>query len=109
MKMPPEQDEAVTQSLTLDEQRQRIADIVTKFLPELVGRLVVGEVPPIILSVVMASESGVYANAVTNRTLCDSGMANELVATIADHVKMKIMEMDTLTCYPEPDANAPRS
>jgi hypothetical protein len=101
--------DVVNPSFNPEEQRAKISDIVSEFLPELLKRLVDAGVNPIIISIAMASESGVYANAITNRLLCDQGTANAIVENMANLVKEKIMSLETVTCYREPDSGAPRS
>lgn len=99
--------DVVEPSSNLDEQRAKISAVVTEYLPELLKRLVEAGVPPILISIVMASESGVYSNAITNRFLCPSESSDPIVKGLANFLREKITGLGTLTISLEPDAKAP--
>jgi hypothetical protein len=95
--------EVVSPSFNLEEQREKISQIVTTFLPELTRLLAQAELEPLIVCVGLVSVSGVYATSISRRDVCEDGLAGQISREVADLIRDKIVAQENVTCYPEPN------
>ena len=107
--MPNPSIEVVEPTSDLDEQRAKISKIVTEYLPELIKKFVEADVSPYIVSIVMASESGVYANSILKKYLFPSGSSDTIAKDLSMLMREHVLSLGTLEGCADPSSEEPKS